>query len=217
MSGRVGQQIARALGVAGVLVLVLGLRVVTASRAELAEGESLRHAGQVDAAIAHYRRAARWYAPGNPYCGEALAQLATLGRDAEAAGDTDRALAAYRSIRGAILGARSFYVPHRAELEHADERIAGILGSLPPPPIDAHLSPEERTAAHLALLEAPARPRVRYGVLALIGLATWIAAAFAFVSRAVDEQGRLVARAARLWGAAWIVGFGLFLTGLALA
>lgn len=208
---------ARISGVVGVLLLVLAARVVTASAGELREADALRQSGQVESAVAHYRRAARWYAPGNPYSTEALDRLAEIAGDAEEASDPDLALAAWRSIRGAILGARSFYVPHADRLEIADQHIATIMAGLPPPPIDAARSPEERRAQHLALLRGVRRPSVPWAITALLGLATWIVAALGLLTRAIDEDDRLVPRAARLWGTIWIVGFGLFVLGLALA
>jgi hypothetical protein len=207
----------RSLGIVGVLVLVLAVRVVSAARGELAEADGLRARGETAAALTHYRRAARWYAPGNPYCSEALTRLAEIGAAAEEAGDPELALAAYRSMRGAILGARSFYVPHGDRLELADARIATLLASLPPPAIDAGRSPEERRAEHLALLRDVPRPALGWSLLALLGLATWIASSFGFVQLAIDEEDRLIAGAARIWGTAWLAGFGSFVLGLALA
>jgi hypothetical protein len=203
--------------VLGAIFFLLAVRVVTASSAELAEAERLRERGDLGAAIAHYRRAARWYAPGNPYSVEALDRLAEIARRAEEIGDSDLALAAWRSVRGAVLGARSFYIPHSERLSEADEHIASILGALPPPPIDAARSPEERRALHLTLLRDVRRPSVGWGLLALIGLATWLGAGFAFLIRAVDEDDRIIARPAQLWGTIWIVGFGLFAIGLTMA
>ncbi len=207
----------RALGVAGVLLSLLALRVVAASAEELRQARHLEDGGHLAEAIAHHRRAARWYAPGNPYAEEALARLETIGLRAEDAGDVDLALAAHRSIRGAVLGARSFFTPHAARLARADARIAALMGALPPPPLDAARSVEERTALHLSLLQHTPRPSVPWALLALAGLAGWIGAAFAFVTRALDEDDQLVPTEARLWGAVWIVSFGLFLLGLALA
>ncbi len=207
----------RGLAIFGVLLLLLAVRVVGAASGELREADRLHRRGEVDASIAHYRRAARWYAPGNPYSTEALDRLAEIGAAAEREADRERALAAWRSIRGAILGARSFYVPHPERLARADEHIATLMAEVPPAPIDTARSPQERRDAHLALLREVPRPAVGWSILALLGLATWIVAAFAFVTRAIDEDDRLVGASARLWGTVWIVGFGLFVVGLALA
>lgn len=211
------RSLARASGVLGVLLVVLAVRVVTASAGELHQADSLRARGEIEPAIAHYRRAARWYAPGNPYCAEALDRLAEIALEAEEANDPERALAAWRSIRGAILGARSFYVPHADRLALADEHIATRMADLPPPAIDSERSVAERRAQHLALLRRVTRPSVPWAITALLGLATWILAALGLLLRAIDEDDRLVPRAARLWGTIWIVGFGLFVLGLALA
>lgn len=215
--GRWMRRVGRGVAIAGVLILVLAVRVVSASSAELREGDRLRERGDVDSSIAHYRRSARWYAPGNPYSSEALDRLAAIGAEAEAQRDPDRALAAWRSARGAILASRSFYVPHRERLAQADEHIATLMAEQPAPPIDAGRTPEELRAVHLALLREVPRPALGWALLALLGLTTWILAAFAFVTRAIDEDDRLVGGAARVWGTVWIVGFGLFVLGLALA
>lgn len=211
------RRIARGLAITGVLLLVIAVRVVTASRSELAEADRLRERGEVEGSISHYRRAARWYAPGNPYSTSALDALAAIALHAEEAGDRELALAAWRSVRGAILAARSFYVPHAERLARADEHIATLMAALPPPPMDAEQTEEERRATHLALLRGAPRPSVLWGVVALVGLGTWIAAALAFLTRAVDEDDRVIGAQARVWGTVWILGFGSFLLGLALA
>lgn len=185
-----------------VLFAVLAVRVVTGSRAELARGESLEAARDLDGAILHYRRAARLYAPGNPYTVTALERLAAIGARAEAAGETDRALAAYRSIRGGVLATESFYVPHAAALAQADARIAaltGDAGARPPGP------------------DPLRRPHVGWTLLLLGGWLAWTAGAFVFAQRALDEEDRVVPAAARLWGTVIVLGFGLFVIGMALA
>jgi hypothetical protein len=126
--------------IAGVVLVVLAVRVVTSSRAELEQGNRMRAAGQPEAAVVHYRRAARWYAPGSPYGVEALSRLGEIGREAEEAEDEELALSAWRAVRAAILSTRSFYTPERRRLEAANARIADLMASLPPPPIDARKS-----------------------------------------------------------------------------
>lgn len=207
----------RVLAVAGVILAVVAVRVVTSSRAEMAEADRLRARGDLDGAVVHYRRAARWYAPGNPYSSAALTELGEIGRDAERRGATEAALAAYRAIRAAIMSTRSFYTPHRDRLEAANERIAELMASLPPPPIDAGKSRAELRAEHLALLSADDRPSVPWTIVLLLGFFGWVGGAFVFVTRAVDEEDRLVGAEARRWGTVVVVGLGLFVLGMALA
>jgi hypothetical protein len=207
----------RGLGLVLVVLTILAARVVLSSRAELAQAEELSARGDVEASVAHYRRAARWYVPFGPSSEAALDALERIGAAAEARGDTALALAAYRSIRAAALGSRSFYVPHADRLREANERIAALMASLPPPPIEAGSTEEERREAHLALLEAPVGPSPGWSVIALVGLATWILAAFLFATRGVGDDDRLVGREARMWGALFAFGLCLFVLGLGLA
>jgi hypothetical protein len=216
MSARVETAL-RAFGVVLVVLLALAVRVIGSARAELAEARALDGHGDPALTISHYRRAARWYAPLSPYPEQALARLAEIGTQAEHDGDTDLALSAWRSVRAATLGSRSFYVPYEDRLHEADRHIAALMAALPPPPIDARQSVAQREAAHLALLEADPGPALLPSVAALVGLATWIAAAFAFATRAFDDEDRLLAREARTWGAAFVVGMVLFVAGLFLA
>lgn len=203
---------ARALAVIGALLAVLAVRAVTSSRSELSRGDAFRAAGDADAAILAYRRAARWYAPGNPYVPEALDRLAAVATEAEAAGDRARALAAWRSARGAIQSSRSVYVPHRDRLNASEEAIARLVGEVAPPG-----RAEEARRETLAGLQAPERPRVGWSLLALLGWLAWTGAAFAFAQLALDEEDRVRGKPARLWGTVIVVGFGLFVIGLSLA
>jgi hypothetical protein len=216
MNGR-GETIVRVSAVVAVVLLALAVRVIGGARAELAEARALDGHGDPAVAISHYRRAARWYAPLSPYPEEALARLAEIGTHAEDAGDTDLALSAWRSIRAATLGSRSFYVPYEDRLHEADRHIAALMARLPPPPIEVRRSVEEREAAHLALLEAEVGPSPFASFAALVGLGTWIAAAFLFATRAFGDDDKIVSREARRWGGVFLGGMVLFLVGLWLA
>jgi hypothetical protein len=207
----------RWLALVGFVLFVIVMRVVTSARSELIEADAAAQRGAVDEAIVHYRRAARWYAPGSPYHVRALQRLAELGRDAEHKGDSEGALMAYRSLRGAILATRSFYVPEPARLEAADRRIASLMSELPPPGMDAGKSREQLRREHLALLEVIPGPKIAWTFVLLFGFACWIGAAFAFSVRAIDEHDRWVGVEVRRWGALILAGFGLFGWGMTLA
>lgn len=208
---------ARALSLVGAFLALVTLRVVVASRSELAEGDRLRAAGELDAAVVHYRRAARWYAPASPYVSRALDRMAAIGRRAEAEGDADLALVTERAIRAAILSTRSFYTPHRERLDAANRRIATLVAALPAPAVDAGKSEAEIREAHLALLQAPIGPALGGTLLLLVGFFAWVAGAFLLAARGFDEEDRLVRSEAGRWGALVAGGFLLFVVGLALA
>jgi hypothetical protein len=207
----------RALLVVGVLFSAFTVRVVTSAAAELREAERYRASGDLEAAVVHYRRAARWYAPGSPFHVRALSHLGAIGAQAEQRGDSELALSAYRAIRAAIMSARSFYIPEQARLRAANERIASLMAAQPAPPMDAGKSHEQLRREHLALLEADPSPKVLWTLVLLFGFAAWVGGAFAFTLRAIDADDRFIPREALRWTAVIVVGFGLFVLGMSLA
>jgi hypothetical protein len=205
-----------------IVVLLAGLfsvitaRVVISARAELVEGERLLSAQDRDGAIVHLRRAARWYAPLSPYHARALERLRELGRAAEQAGETERALSAYRALRGAILATRSTYVPERPQLVAANQRIATLMSKQPPPGIDAGKSEQQRYEGHLALLTPIPGPNVFWSCVLLLGFVCWVGSAFALSIRGIDDQERWIPRELRRWGGLIVLGFSLFVIGMVL-
>ena len=207
----------RAALVIAALFLVVAARVVTGAKAELEIAERHAQEGDLEAAIVHYRRAARWYAPFSPYHVQALGALGRIGAEAEQKPDVELALSAYRAVRSAILSTRSFYVPERERLEAADKRIASLMAGLPPPQMDAGKSREQLEQEHLALLEHDPDPKLGWTLLLLLGFAAWVGGAFAFTLRAIDSEDRFIRREAVRWGALIVVGFALFVLGMTLA
>lgn len=207
----------RVLGVALVVALVLSVKVVTASRAELREADAARSGGDLATAVTHYRRAARWHLPIQPYADQALDHLFEIGADAEASGDRRLALAAYRSVHGAIMSARSLWVPDAGRLHQADERIAALMAEADVPTVDAHLSEEGRAELYLAMLEEDRDPALGWALLALLGFFTWVLGAYGVLTRALDRDDRFIDGELRKWGTAFVVGMGLFVLGLMLA
>lgn len=207
----------RWVAVAAVLLSAFTARVVTSARAELIEGDRLAREGDPVAAVVHYRRAARWYAPLSPYHVEALERLARTGERAERDGDAELALSAYRAVRSGILSTRSFYTPEPTRLEAANERIADLMSAAPPPPMDANKTREALRQEHLVLLERDNAPHLGFTVMLLIGFFSWVFGAFMFAYRAVDDDDRFVLPEVRRWGVVIGLGLCLFVTGLSLA
>jgi hypothetical protein len=200
--------------VAAVIVAAFAVRVVTSAADELAQGDAARASGAWDVAVAHYRRGARWYAPGSPYHVRALDALARIARDAERRGDTELALSTHRAVRAAILSTRSFYTPETRRLATANRRIAAIMATLPAPPMDAGKSQDALRVEHLAMLEADDAPKLAWTLVLLAGFFAWVGGAFAFTLRAIDANDRWIVPEARRWSVVIAVGFAAFVVGM---
>ncbi|MCS6799811.1 MAG: hypothetical protein NZ898_15060 [Myxococcota bacterium] len=208
----------RVLLVAAAIYTLLAVRAWVAGRQELADGRQAERRGDLDAAVAHYRRAVRWYLPAAPHVVEGIEALARLARQAERANDTERALLAWRSLRGAILSTRSLYTPHEAWVDLADERIAALMASQPPPPIDAGRSADERHTEYLAQLRAAReRPTPGWALLAVGGFALFVGAVATLLVRGLDAEDRFVRPVAARCALAALAGLFAFLLGLWLA
>ncbi len=208
------RRVARGFAIAGVLLAVVLFRVVYGSIAELEAGDGAHEAGDDDGALIHWRRAAKWYAPGNPYSVRALDHLAALGAARERSGDVEGALAAWRSVRGAIFATRTLTVPHSERRARADDHIARLMARQPPPPIDAGKTESELYDEHLALLSETPGPRPGFALLALLGFFGWVGGAFLLASRGIDAEDRVHRPEALKWLAVVVVGFAVFAVGL---
>src|SRR5262249_29619212 len=109
-----GLRVKTAARVAAIVLIALAMvvvRVVWSSRVEYLAAES----STGDARIFLLGRAARLYAPGNPFSRRALDELTQIGRARGA-----DSLAAWQEVRSAILATRSFYTPRPELLDEAN-------------------------------------------------------------------------------------------------
>ncbi|HEX6836332.1 MAG TPA: hypothetical protein VF334_07140 [Polyangia bacterium] len=197
----------QALALVAILAAIVAARVVWSSRGEWRAAT----AATGDDELAHLGRAARLYAPGNPYSRRAVEKLAAIGRE-----DPARALAAWRELRSALLATRSFYTPHRALLDEANARIADLMADAELAAGTQHARDRAR-AWHAARLAQDEAPSVAWTLVALFGLAAWIACALGLLLRGVGDDDRLRPRVALVWAAGVAVGLALFFLGLARA
>ena len=222
----------RRLAAIGLAVLVcLGAvlsRVFWDGHAALADGDAAhrraevaRAAGDVpgareaeETAIARWRRAARWYAPGAPHVEKAYARLAALAAAAEKAGDRELALSAWRAVRSSSLATRSFYVPYQAELHAANARIAALMAAIEDPAVDPARDQAGRQAWHLALLERDEAPSVGFSILAILGFFTWVGGGFWFAWRGVTADDKLDRRQATVAGVLIVIGLAVWMVSL---
>jgi hypothetical protein len=207
------------LWLAGVLVAlgVLVVRVALDGRRALRAGEAAEARGERGEAIRHYLDAARFYLPGSPTVRRALDHLQRLAAVAQAAGDPAAERPPLEAIRAALLGTRSFYTPHAARLPEVERRLAEVYAQLEDPRVEPGASPQMRAAWHASRLSRHPGPILKYVILALLGLALWLAGVVAFVRRGLDAGLRLRRGPALAAGVVFAVGFALFVTGLRLA
>jgi hypothetical protein len=183
-----------------ICLALVTVRVVWSARSEWKSAE----AATGEMKIVHLGRAARMYAPGNPYSRRALDALAEAGR----AGS----LQAWQEVRSAILATRSFYTPHPQLLEEANGAIAQLMAER-----DSKGSLEARKSWHAARLAEDHAPSVGWSVVAILGLFLWIGAAVALIVRGIDENDRFRPKIAVGFSAGILLGLMLFFLGLARA
>lgn len=207
----------KAAAVVLLLLLVFTARVVLQSRAELRAAEAQLAAGEAEGAVETLGRAARLHAPGNPFSSAALDRLESIAVAADERGARGEALAAWREVRSALRATRALVPRDPDRARRADARIALLSAALEPPSVQPGADEATRAAWHAARLAEDHAPSVGWSLLALAGLALWVGAAFALLSRGLDERLRLVRGPALLYAALVGLGFALFLVGLARA
>jgi hypothetical protein len=198
----------------GVCLGVVVTRALWDGRGALSRGDEALATGDRDGAVDWYRRAARWYVPGAPHVAAAYTRLESIATAAEAAGDRVLALRAWRGIRSSILATRSLFTPHAERLEPANRRIAALMAAEEGPEADPAVSADSREAWHYELLARDESPSPAWSVIALLGLALWIAGGVAFALRGVTADDRLVPRHAAAAGAMVAIGLVIWMLGL---
>lgn len=216
-AGVFGRRAAQAALVFGFAIGVVGVRVTVSGIGELRAARAIESEGRVADAILHYRRAARWHAPGAPWVSRSLDALERIGRAASDRDDRATALAAYRAMRGAILATRSLYTPFPGRLARANDRIAALMAEEPPAPADAQKNVDARRRMHAALLARDESPSVGWSLVMLLGFAAWMGGSVGFIRHAIGDDDRLVGRPALVWTACALGGFLIWMLALGLA
>ncbi len=183
-----------ALALCGAASLLLGVRTLWSAHDELERAHRVSGKERVD----HLRAAAEFYNPFGGACRQALDELRDIGfsHDAEA-------LLAWRSIRSAILSARSLYTPEKPRLAEANRQIA----------LRTSTSAAEQ-AQLLAVLENTKQPSALWSVVALLGLGGLAASMGAFFKFAIDDEDRVIGGRAFYCGLALALSLTLLYCGL---
>jgi hypothetical protein len=194
---------------------IIVVRLLVDARAAVREGAAAELRGDQAQAIRRYLEAGRLYVPGSPYTTTALDRLDKLAVAAVNAGDYPLARTAFEAERAAILGTRSFYVPHGERLPGLEARLARLLAASEDP--NGGASFEERARWHAERLAERPRPKAAMVLLALLGLVTWVTSSVLFFRHGLNNQLGLRRIPAVLATSGFLVGLALFLVCLRLA
>jgi len=190
----VKQRVALVVAIILAGVGALGVRVIRAGNSALADGDAAIADQRPRDAIAAWERAARWYFPAAPHVDEAYARLRKL------AASNPGSLAPWFAIRRAARATRSLWTPHTDDLAAADAEIARVSSARQEDP--------SRLAWHQARLAEDTRPGVGSTVLAVLGIAAWLAGIGVTLRRGLADDGSWIKRPA-------LVGLGIAAAGIA--
>jgi hypothetical protein len=199
-------------------VAVLGgaaLRVVVDGRADLAASEAAWSAGDVAEATVRARRAALAFVPGASHVPRAYQKLREIAEQSEARGDLDAALFAWRAMRAAAIGSRSWVTSHEAERASADLAIARL--SVVMRASSTTTKPAEGGARALrATLAAEVAPSLAWGALFLAGAGLWAGAGVWLARVGFDAEGRFERRESQKVAVLAVAGLAAWMAGVLL-
>jgi hypothetical protein len=168
------------------LALVWGRFAIEARRA-VADAQAAVAAGDRAEAARSYLDALRVYVPGSPYQRRALDGLDRLGAEARQAGDAVGERQALEATRAGLLGTRGIVIPYRARLGAAEARLQELDAAAGVAPPVALLVPRGRGPGRVGIARGSAMLST---LIALVGLATWIAAVALLVRTGMEDRRR---------------------------
>jgi hypothetical protein len=181
-------------------------RVYLGSASEYYRAVRAERAEDISAAIVHYGRSIRWYAPMSPWGKQSLSALWEIGQQRWEQGDSSTAELAVITLRSSVYSARGPFTPFRVWIKQTDSWLAAHVPEKHP----------EITEAELARILAAERPPDRFwSFLVGIGFVGWIIAVFGFIFTVFPAPGEKISvRRAVIIGALVVVCYGLWVTGL---
>jgi hypothetical protein len=96
-------------------------------RAQFAKGEAALARMNYIAAIDGYAASIHMYTPGSSLVQKSAVRIWTIGERLERAGDSERALIAYRVLRSSFYAAKGLYTPGKEWILRCDEKIASLV------------------------------------------------------------------------------------------
>jgi hypothetical protein len=216
--GRIGLRMI--FGVSGLLLICAAMvygRVLYLGWSEFSAGKAALSSRDSKEAVVHFERALQLYLPWGGASEPAAKELLRLAGEFESRGEVQSALDAYRTVRGGLYGARSFYTPHRDWIALCDEKIASLMSRLPSETKrEKGQTEEERYRDALALMAPPSRPRLIGSLAAVVGLLGWVGATLGLIWWGLDRRPGM-GRRLLLWGGVTLIFYLCWVFGLSRA
>src|SRR5262249_8443664 len=143
----------------------------------------------------------------------AYRKLREIAEQCEARGDPEAAIFAWRAMRSAAIGSRSWLTTHDEERASADAAIARISAATRAAAARPSAAPQS-ARAYRAMMSADTAPSMGWGLLLLAGAALWVTAGVRLSRRGFDLEDRLQAREARTAAVLAVAALGAWLAGL---
>jgi hypothetical protein len=191
------------------LVLLFALASLTAhavieGEAQMRLSDAAFNQGDVRQAAHHARRAAVHYAPGAPHVRAAYQRLMAVAAGAEAVGDTNIALFAWRTMRGAAQETQHLLRVHSDQEEAANQALARLQVAEKAPDTKLEAARQHKIATR----DLAQGVELRAGWILLLSLGfslTCVGLAW-FCLRGVDPDGALRWSAARSGAVLFVIG-----------
>lgn len=207
--------------VASILIIVIIGAASVVIKVFINAGDELRIAEEAFAqknfreARTHFERALRWYLPGSSKTDRAAAGMWGIAELYQAEKNFEEALNTYRLLRGGFYSVRSFYTPGKNWIEACNLKIAELMAGQPPSsPSEKTKSFEQRKTEALAILRAEKSPRHSWALATELGFFGWVACAFLFIFKGLTKTGSIRPRPAAVYGAAFVLFYGLWILGM---
>jgi hypothetical protein len=207
------------LSIAVFLIFLAGLMEYRAAE-ELGKARSAREASDFEAADRHYFQALNWYAPWGS-SQRAADELMDLGLEHLKEGRREQSYQSFLRLRGALMAARSFYLPRADLIKEINLHLTSYLAEQR---LGAEADPEALKAKAAVYLQLYSdNPPLGQGwyFLAVFGFLGWVAAGFRLIVIFFNDRScfkfKQRLKDSRVFLAAFICAYGLWLLSMSRA
>jgi hypothetical protein len=180
MTSRSKKKLMFFLGCGAVYLIFLACLLEHRAGVELVRAREHRALENFTAADSHYFQALNWYLPwGSPQT--AASELAEMAAENLEKGAGREAYQSLLRLRGALLAARSFYIPNKELVERANNAICLFLAAEKLGPAASRDEIREQAGVYYKLYSLDRTPGQSWYFLGVLGFLIWAASGFWFV------------------------------------